>query len=243
VSGGDFMTKLYKKIFAVALLILFITTNLNIKPNIVLAAEDRFNINEEFFQIDANKQKGDDGDEMNEKKISSVILDVPIFNQRELGYISGCEIISTSMLINYYKKTNVDEIASKMPYDLIDPNKGYRGDIQSLKNGFTIFPSALLKLVENYLGSSVDMTGCEMNDLIKKLNSFDPIVVWVKGLGFNVHAICLTGYNSSGFYYNDPWTGEKDKFISYEDFYSVWNDPIEDKIYHKYYSPRKALSI
>jgi uncharacterized protein YvpB len=171
---------------------------------------------------------------------STVKMMVPLYNQRALGYNSGCEIVSTAMMINYTKKVSVDTLVSQMPRSS-DPNKGYRGDIRVLSSGFTIFPSALTSLTKKYLGSAVDMTGCDMEALKKKLREGKPVVVWVNGLGFRVHAICLTGFNDSGFYYNDPWTASRSS-ITYKSFYSIWNKAIYDRQLDKNYSTRKALS-
>ncbi|MDR3239843.1 MAG: C39 family peptidase [Clostridiales bacterium] len=170
-----------------------------------------------------------------------VLLNVPSYSQRGLGYNSGCEIVSTAMMINYVQTVSVHTLVSKMPRSS-DPNKGYRGDVRVLSSGFTIFPSALLSLTRSYLGSAVDMTGCSMDDLKNKLNRGAPVTVWVNGLGFNVHAVCLTGYDKTGFYYNDPWTAKKNAHIGYTSFYGIWNKAIYDKQLGRSYSTRKALS-
>lgn len=171
---------------------------------------------------------------------TSVLLDIPSYNQRSLGYPTGCEIVSTAMMINYTTEANVKTLASEMPRAQ-NPSDGFRGNPTS-DGGFTIYPQALLSLTEKYLGSAQDMSGCEIEDLKRKLNENIPVVAWVNGLGFNVHAICLTGYDEKGLYYNDPWSGKKDLFITYDSFYKIWNDPIYDSIYGPSYPTRKALS-
>lgn len=170
----------------------------------------------------------------------SVQLDVPLFNQQTLGYWSGCEIVSLGMVINYETKVDIQTLVSQMPRST-DPTKGFRGDVQS-RRGFTVLPMALTELTGAYLGEGKDMTGCTVQNLKVQLNSNRPIVIWVNGLGFNVHAICLTGYNQDGFFYNDPWQGSKDTFISYGDFYEIWNNPIYDQQLDVSYPVRLALS-
>ena len=172
---------------------------------------------------------------------SSVLLDVPAYNQRELGLYSGCEIVSLGMMINYTVDIDIQTLVTEMPRS-DDPNLGFRGDPTSLRDGFTIFPPALMELTGKYLGQAKDMTGCNMDDLKNQLNSNCPIVVWVDGLGFNVHAVCLTGYDGEGFFYNDPWYGSKNASISYDQFYSIWNKPIYDEDYYFAYPVRQALS-
>jgi len=174
-------------------------------------------------------------------RLKSVQLDVPVFNQRELGYRSGCEIVSFGMMVNYKQPVPISELVDEMPLDY-NPEKGYRGNVRVLEDGFTIFPPALMDMADEYLGEGYDMSGCSLEDLKDQLSAGAPIVVWVNGLGFNVHAVCLTGYNDIGFSYNDPWTGQKDFFIEYDRFFGIWDKPIYDDALGIYYSSRKALS-
>ena len=169
-----------------------------------------------------------------------VLLDVPAFNQRLLGYPTGCEIVSLGMMINYCIDIDIETMVSQMPLS-DNPEEGFVGNPKSTA-GFTIFPPALTSLLEPHLGSSYDMSGCSVKELKNQLNLGIPIVVWINGLGFNVHAVCLTGYDENGFYYNDPWTGVKNAFITYDDFYSIWDKPIFNKTSNTYYPSRKALS-
>lgn len=173
---------------------------------------------------------------------SSVLLDVPVLSQRKLGYPTGCEIVSVGMMIGYETETEVDihSLVSEMPYS-DDPNEGFRGD-PATTAGFTIFPSALVDLVTAHIGSAIDMSGCTLDELKEKLNEDAPIVVWVSGLGFNVHVVCLTGYDTDGFFYNDPWSGRKDVKIKYDDFENIWDKAINDTKLGKSYTPRKAIS-
>jgi uncharacterized protein YvpB len=169
-----------------------------------------------------------------------VLLNVPAYSQRALGYYTGCEIVSLGMMINYKTQVSVKTLVSKMPRSN-DPAKGFRGEPTS-SGGFTILPSALTALTTEDLGQAKNMTGCSMDDLKRQLQSGCPIVVWVNGLGFNVHAVCLTGYNGNGFYYNDPWRGSKDALITYKKFYSIWNKPIYDGQRNVTFPIRLALS-
>lgn len=173
----------------------------------------------------------------------SAQLDVPSYNQMELGYPLGCEIISLAMMIDYSASTplELDSFVAEMPRDN-DPAKGYRGDPASTSYGWTILPGALAPLTEKYLGSAVDMSACELSDLKLQLASGAPVLVWVKGLGWAVHCVCLTGYDAEGFYYNDPANGGKDVFIAYEEFDAIWNDPIYDKVLGTNLPVRNALS-
>ena len=173
-----------------------------------------------------------------------VLLDVPIYNQLRLGLPTGCEIVATAMMINYTRDVSINTLVSNMPRSS-NPNSGFRGNPHN-SGGFTIYPTGLVNVVSQYMGSadnmSTDEHKCTMDDVKRKINSNKPVVAWVNGLGFNVHAICITGYNTSGFYYNDPWTGRKNAFISNNSFYSIWNRPIPDRLGHKNTPYCKALS-
>jgi len=171
---------------------------------------------------------------------TEVLWDVPSHNQVALGYNYGCEIVALAMMINYTDITvPVATLVDEMPRAQ-DPREGFRGNLRD--SGWTIFPQALSALTTKYLGSAEDMSGCEMEDLKEKLKNETLAVVWVNGLGWPVHALCLSGYNENGFYYNDPATGEKDVFITYDDFYAIWNKQIYDSVLNMYFGPKIALS-
>lgn len=154
----------------------------------------------------------------------SVLLDVPLVEQLpELP--TGCGIAALTMVFNY-NGVNVTktEMADEMPKHESDPSKGFVGDpYGGGTDGYTIYPVALIPMTEKYLGSAVDLTECGVETLQYYLSEGKPIVVWTDMHGFVVHAVTLTGYDENGFYYNDPWTGEKDVFISYSDFEETWS--------------------
>jgi len=177
-------------------------------------------------------------------KIISLLLDVDILNQRSLGYFAGCEIISCAMLVKYFDNNlDITKFVSEMPYD-DDPNKGFVGSLDATKSGFSIFPPALLDLIKKYIGSASNISGCNLQDLKSKINLFSPVVIWLSSfLNFRVHAICLTGYNQQGFFYNDPWTGCKNSFISFEEFEIAWHKDIYFARKNIYCPNTMALSI
>ena len=171
----------------------------------------------------------------------TVLLDIPALDQRALGYPLGCEMVALTMLINYEFEARIQDLVDEMPR-ADHPDEGFRGEPASSSRGWTIFPPALAGLMVKYVGNSYDMSGGQIEDLKAQLNDGKPVMVWVRGLGFPVHALCLTGYNRSGFLYNDPWTGGRNTPISYSDFYAIWNDPIIDNVLGLTYEPRKAMS-
>ncbi|MCL2046884.1 MAG: C39 family peptidase [Oscillospiraceae bacterium] len=170
-----------------------------------------------------------------------VLLDVPSYDQRDLGYPLGCELVSLAMLMNFKTEVDIKDLYDDLPR-ADHPEEGFRGDPASSSRGWTIFPSALKDMMEKYIDGFYDMSGLEMADLMEQLDDNKPIMVWIKGMGWAVHALCLTGYDEQGFYYNDPWTGEKNAYLSFDNFYEIWNEPIYDSVLELTYEPRKAMS-
>ncbi|SFC04001.1 Uncharacterized protein YvpB [Bacillus sp. 491mf] len=151
-------------------------------------------------------------------------LDVPIISQRDpyipaRNLVSGCEITSVAMMLQY-AGANVDKVqlAYEMPYSSFDPNQGFVGN--PFGKGWTIYPPALMDLVRKYTGSAINLTGLEIKS---NLDAGKPVVVWMTMHGFTVHAITLVGYDENYFYYNDPWTGEKNASMYWSDFYNNWS--------------------
>lgn len=151
------------------------------------------------------------------------LLNVPIIEQRDFNnpqrdLVAGCEITAVTMMLQY-AGAHVDKVqlANEMPRS-DDPNQGYVGDPYG--DGWTIYPSALMNLVRKYAGSSVNLTG---QDVESQLIKNHPVVAWMTMHGFSVHAITLTGFDANNIYYNDPWTGEKNASMGKRDFYSNWS--------------------
>ncbi|PGF05055.1 C39 family peptidase [Bacillus toyonensis] len=170
-----------------------------------------------------------DSQSVNEK-VLSIHLDVPIESQLDAkdpskNLESGCEITAVSMMLRYAGAyTNKMDLLKQMPYHDSDPNKGYVGDPWTDGPVNTIYPPALMNLVKSYTRNSIDLTGKSLESIKARLNQDHPVVAWVgKMHGFGIHAITLTGYDSDNVYYNDPWTGEKDASMSWDDFDMKWS--------------------
>jgi uncharacterized protein YvpB len=156
--------------------------------------------------------------------MEAIHIDVPLIGQLpELP--TGCEITAVTMMLNY-KGCNVDKVtlANEMPRtEKKDPNLGYVGD-PFTSEGWTIYPPALMNLVQKYAGSVVNLTGASNTDLEKHLLNHKPVVVLVSSLhGFTVHALTLTGFDQEYYFYNDPWTSEKDVKMKKDRFNEIWN--------------------
>jgi len=174
-------------------------------------------------------------------KPEEVLMHIPSLNQQTLGLPTGCEIVAFAMLVQNYVDVDVFTLIDEMPRSQ-DPLLGFRGDPFS-GGGFTILPSALMDMMEQYMGSAIDMTGASIEDVQAQLAIGRPVLTWLRGMfNFNVHVITLTGFNQYGFFYNDPWLGGINEFITYEEFLAMWEDPIRDTILNRIYPPRIAMS-
>ncbi|MBD8071160.1 C39 family peptidase [Bacillus sp. PS06] len=156
--------------------------------------------------------------------VIGVDLNVPIISQLpELP--TGCEITAVTMMLQY-AGANVNKVAlaKAMPRHSWNPNAGYVGD-PFTRNGWTIYPSALVSLVRKHVGSATDLTGKSIAGLETQLKNNKPVVVLVSPMhGFTVHAVTLTGFDQSNIYFNDPWTGKKNVKISKNEFNKIWNN-------------------
>lgn len=135
-------------------------------------------------------------------------LNVPLIAQRpELP--TGCEIVATTMMLNFAgAKVTKMQLAKQTPRSR-NPNKGFVGSPYS-PTGWYIYPKGLLKVVKKYAGSAQDLTGASPAKIKAKINVGHPVVVWVYNVdGFVNHALTISGYSKTRFYYNDPWTDKK----------------------------------
>ncbi|GHP14767.1 hypothetical protein YK48G_21920 [Lentilactobacillus fungorum] len=135
-------------------------------------------------------------------------LNVPLIAQRpELP--TGCEIVATTMMLNFAgAKVTKMQLAKQTPRSR-NPNKGFVGSPYS-PTGWYIYPKGLLKVVKKYAGSAQNLTGASPAKIKAKINVGHPVVVWVYNVdGFVNHALTVSGYSKTRFYYNDPWTDKK----------------------------------
>lgn len=155
-------------------------------------------------------------------KIYAVKIDVPVISQMpELP--TGCEMTTVAMLLQYKGiKISKFQVADQTPRSM-NANAGFIGDPYSPTGGW-VFPQGIAPVVNKYLGKSVDLTGASTSTIYKKLIQGHPVVVWMANFNtFSNHAIILTGYNKKSIFYNNPWTGKKEK-ISKSEFMIHWND-------------------
>lgn len=153
-------------------------------------------------------------------KDSAWITNVPLIAQRpELP--NGCEITAVTMMLQYAgAKVDKMTLAREMPRSS-DPNYGYIGQPWD-GTGITIFPSALMSLVEKYAGTAKDLTGQNFDAIKYQINLGHPVVTWNTLYGFPYHALTVTGYDKSFVYYNDCWTDQTLQ-MGIDQFVQNWN--------------------
>ena len=155
-------------------------------------------------------------------KIYAVKINVPVISQMpELP--TGCEMTAVAMLLQYKDiKISKFQVADQTPRSM-NADTGFIGNPYSPTGGW-VFPKGIAPVVDKYLGKSENMTGASMTTIYEKLLHGHPVVVWMANFNtFSNHAIILTGYDKKSIFYNNPWTGKKEK-ISKSSFITHWND-------------------
>ncbi|GAF40389.1 secreted SH3 domain protein [Agrilactobacillus composti DSM 18527 = JCM 14202] len=134
---------------------------------------------------------------------------------------NGCEITAVTMMLRY-AGADVDKVAlaHEMPRSS-DPNQGYVGDPWDA-SGVTIFPPALMGLVQKYAGNAIDMTGMSFDAIRYQIGiRKHPVVAWQTLHGFPYHAVVVTGYTATDVTYLDCWSNSA-ATVSIADFVSNW---------------------
>ncbi len=156
---------------------------------------------------------------------------VGVFNNAEVicqnpELPTGCEMTAVTMMLRYAGvNINKFQVAAETPRSS-NGDYGFVGNPYS-PSGWWVFPTGIAPVVQRNLGTSQVMTGSSLQAIKDKLNIGHLVVVWMANMnGFVNHAITLTGYNNNGFFYNNPWTGQKEA-MSYGEFYGHWNDDAQ----------------
>lgn len=185
----------------------------------------------------------------------SAMLEAPVYLQYPELY-NGCEVTSLSMLLNYYgiEKSKIDLVPEMVkdptPVQLAkdgsitywgNPNTGFVGDVTGKSMGFGIFHGALLKLMEKYIPSSIDLTGEPFDRIEQQISDGFPVIIWTTNdfrvpatwivwdtpLGpfkttMKEHAVLMVGYDIEYVYVNDPMTGKSKVPVEKERFIAAW---------------------
>lgn len=119
------------------------------------------------------------------------ILEVPLISQTDCGYLTGCELVSGAMLMNYYEQgitaQDLYEVIPKSdnPIDEngigISPNQYFIGNPR-YANGYGCYAEPLLQAMNQLLSegwhavniSGTDLETIESNYLMQKT----PVIIW-----------------------------------------------------------------
>ncbi|MDF2719862.1 MAG: peptidase C39-like family protein, partial [Paenibacillus sp.] len=124
-------------------------------------------------------------------KPPSAMIDAPAVKQLpELP--PGCEIVSLTMLLNFYGVNKGKmELAKEMVKDPTpirwdkgsivywgNPNTGYVGDVTGKTRGFGIYHSGLFPTLQANVPTAVDLTGSEFDTIERQIAEGLPVIVW-----------------------------------------------------------------
>ena len=158
-------------------------------------------------------------------QIDYVLNDAPAISQRP-NLPTGCEMTAVTMMLQYAGvNISKEQVANETPKSG-NPYTGFMGNPYSNYGyGLWVAPSGIAPVVARHLGRSLNMTGWSIDSLKNQLINRHLVVAWQAHMhGFGTHAITLTGFDGGGFFYNDPWTGQKNAHMTYGTFDWNWRD-------------------
>lgn len=124
-------------------------------------------------------------------KPASAMVDAPVVKQLpELP--PGCEIVSLTMLLNFYGITKSKmELVEEMVKDPTpakwqngsvvywgNPYTGYVGDVTGKSRGFGVYHTGLFPTLQANVATAVDLTGSEFDVIERQIAEGIPVVVW-----------------------------------------------------------------
>lgn len=197
-----------------------------------------------FYKIHKKKEMIQTMQEIEEIEVINLekhIDNVPYLNQKELGYPTGCEAVSATMVLKYkgYDVEAEDIVkstknGSKKYQDKngiwygANPFKEFVGNPElRLANGsYGVFAEPIAKAMSKYAGDKVeDISGCAEEELFAYVSNGNPIVVWcVKNAGDLQKGVEWKYDDGSGSF--QELIGEHCAvLIGYDEEYVYLNDP------------------
>lgn len=176
--------------------------------------------------------------------IITQVQNVPLILQNNVGLATGCEIVSATMLANYYgypitandsckylKIGNTIHFV-KLKLCAVDPNIAFVGDPTSAKSYGCYAPvieKALNNIIFAYRGKHIakNISGCSSETLFSCINNSQPVVVWA------TMQMRAPGQGTSWIteQTNKKFTWIKNEhailLIGYDENYIYANDPID----------------
>ncbi len=169
------------------------------------------------------------------------IKEVPYLNQISLGYPTGCEAVSATMVLKYkgYKvsvKNIIDNTKSGSKKYKGNDGNWYGGNpfeefvgrpnLGLGKGSYGVFAKPIASAMSNYAGGKVkNISGCSEKALLNHVSKGNPVVVWcVKNGGNLKNGVVWTYEDQSGTF--QELIGEHCAvLIGYDEDYVYLNDP------------------
>lgn len=119
------------------------------------------------------------------------VIPVPLLSQRDCGYLTGCELVSGTMVLNYYEQEvsaqDLYEVISKVPAPVsqdgtgADPRMYFIGDPQK-SNGFGCYAEPLIAAMNELLSGeryAVNISGTALKTMEETyLSEGIPVIIW-----------------------------------------------------------------
>ena len=119
------------------------------------------------------------------------IISVPLISQKECGYLTGCELVSGTMVLNYYNQEisprDLYEVIEKAPEPVdrngtgVDPRLCFIGDPQK-SNGFGCYAEPLIAAMNEVLSGeryAVNISGTSLETIEEEyLAEGTPVIIW-----------------------------------------------------------------
>ncbi|MBO5238853.1 MAG: C39 family peptidase [Lachnospiraceae bacterium] len=119
------------------------------------------------------------------------VLEVPLMNQREFGYQTGCELVSGAMVLNYYGQQVTPQMVyeviekAEAPFDStgngISPNQYFIGNPE-ISNGYGCYAGALMNAMNELLNDdwhAVNISGTDLETIEENyLEEGRPVIIW-----------------------------------------------------------------
>ncbi|MDR0922440.1 MAG: C39 family peptidase [Lactobacillales bacterium] len=169
------------------------------------------------------------------------LMNVPYYNQNQMGYWNGCEEFSLYMALSYLGATrgqNIHQVTNAVPRVPAwgNPADGFNGNPTDTSGYHTIFPRAFTPYAKRYAPNSRDISGSSTAAFKTELLKGNPVVVWgtsgpiaaprIGGYYYgalkvlNLHVWLVTGFDGNSFHVTDPvygkfWVSEGQVATSY----------------------------
>lgn len=172
------------------------------------------------------------------------ISGVPYLNQFQLGFPTGCEAVSGTMLLNYYGyKVSAQKIVNATPngpakeknngvWYGANPFEYFVGNpsLNRTHGSYGCFAKPLAKAMSTVAGSRVkNISGCASDRLFDYLDQGKPVVVWcIKNAGDVKNGVRWKYPDGSG-YFDELYGEHCAVLIGYDSKYVYLNDPSAGK--------------